>query len=331
METPTNVANKQKAEETPIVTSQAPQVILSTPFTPIFGSTAMTTPGSIDPTTDIPRIIVSPNALPMELSSDVLGTIHQMIASAIRELNAAEGPSTQLLTQEVKASAFAQGFLDEDFLKFLAKKPTTKFDDLLALAAKYINMEDAQVSKREGLGEKKKENKDEGPSKTQRSDFKDKKPAWQRVNTVYTPLAVPITQALMAVEGKGLLSRPKSYKDGPQQPKSDKFRRFHNDYWHTTNECRHLKNETERLIENRYLQEYVCWEKGRGTGPYQKYKTDIDENVKNPSLESPVKGVPSPSITGNTEINDPQKKSVIRMIVSSPSGGDLQRSRKAQV
>ncbi|KAL0339604.1 UNVERIFIED_CONTAM: hypothetical protein Sradi_4477200 [Sesamum radiatum] len=126
-------------------------------------------------------------------------------------------------TQKVKTNAFTQGLLDGDFFKSLAKKPATKFDALLARVAKYINMEDAQTSKREGRREKRKENKDEGPSKRLRTDFKDKRPAWQRVNTVYTPLAVPITQALMAVEGKGLLSRPKTYKDGPQRPKSDKF------------------------------------------------------------------------------------------------------------
>ncbi|KAL0428390.1 UNVERIFIED_CONTAM: hypothetical protein Slati_3013800 [Sesamum latifolium] len=124
--------------------------------------------------------------------------------------------------QEVKASAFVQGLMDGDFFKLLAKKPATKFDILLARAAKYINMEDAQASKREGRREKRKENKDENPSKNPRMDFKDKKPAWQRVNMVYTPLTVPITQALMAVEGKGLLTRPRSYKDGSRQPKSDK-------------------------------------------------------------------------------------------------------------
>ncbi|KAL0438929.1 UNVERIFIED_CONTAM: cytochrome [Sesamum latifolium] len=137
--------------------------------------------------------------------------------------------------------------MDGDLFKSLAKMLATKFDVLLARAAKYINMEDAQASNQEGRGEKRKENKDENPSKKSKMDFKDKKPAWQRVNMVYTPLTVPITQALMAVEGRDLLSRRRSYKDGPRQPKSDKLCRFHNDYGHTIEECRHLKSEIERF------------------------------------------------------------------------------------
>ncbi|KAL2242948.1 UNVERIFIED_CONTAM: hypothetical protein Sindi_0412800 [Sesamum indicum] len=57
------------------------------------------------------------------------------------------------VTQEVKASVFSQGLLDGDFFKSLAKKPVSKFEALLARAAKYINIEDAQASKRESHGE----------------------------------------------------------------------------------------------------------------------------------------------------------------------------------
>ncbi|KAL0297944.1 UNVERIFIED_CONTAM: hypothetical protein Sangu_2462100 [Sesamum angustifolium] len=85
METLTNAANKQKVGEIPVVTTQVLQVVSSTPLTPISRSTATTTPRSADPATDTTRITVSQNSLPMELSSDLLGTNQQMITSAIHE------------------------------------------------------------------------------------------------------------------------------------------------------------------------------------------------------------------------------------------------------
>ncbi|KAL0416407.1 UNVERIFIED_CONTAM: hypothetical protein Slati_3472600 [Sesamum latifolium] len=130
-------------------------------------------------------------------------------------------------------------------------------------------MEDAQAARKEPR-EKTKGYEGGSHLKKARVDMRDKKPLFQRVDIVYTPLTVPITQALMVVEGKGLLACPRSWKDSPQRPKFDKFCRFYNDYGHTTEECRHLKNEIERLIQNGYFQEYVCWKKARGTGPYRK-------------------------------------------------------------
>ncbi|KAL0406388.1 UNVERIFIED_CONTAM: Retrovirus-related Pol polyprotein from transposon opus [Sesamum latifolium] len=82
--------------------------------------------------------------------------------------------------QEVKASAFSQGLLDGDFFKSLAKKPVSKFDAFLARAAKYINMEEAQAAKKETRGEKRKEIKEEAPSKKPRIDSRDRKPPFQR-------------------------------------------------------------------------------------------------------------------------------------------------------
>ncbi|KAL0411743.1 UNVERIFIED_CONTAM: hypothetical protein Slati_3764000 [Sesamum latifolium] len=189
-------------------------------------------------------------------------------------------------TQEVKASAFSQGLLDKDFFKSLAKKSVSKFDALLARAAKYINMEDAQAAKRESHGEKQKEVKEETPSKKPRIDTRDKKPPFQRVNVVYTPLTVP-SQSFHGVEEKRLTDMPQVVEGHPQRPKSDKFCRFHNDYGHTTEECRHLKNKIERLIQNGYLQEYVCWEKARGTGPYQKERETKLRRLGRPVLNDP--------------------------------------------
>ncbi|KAL0402081.1 UNVERIFIED_CONTAM: hypothetical protein Slati_4238000 [Sesamum latifolium] len=130
----------------------------------------------------------------------------------------------------------------------------------------------------------------------------------------------------MAVEGKGLITRPRSWRDTPQRPKSDKFCRFHNDYGHNTEECRHLKNEIERLIQNGYLQEYVCWEKARGTGPYQ--KKDVDK-TSSPERSS-RKGAKQTS-GSKGENDDIPRKGVIRMIAGGPSGGDSHQAWKSQV
>ncbi|KAL0433275.1 UNVERIFIED_CONTAM: hypothetical protein Slati_2661800 [Sesamum latifolium] len=233
-------------------------------------------------------------------------------------------------TQEVKASAFSQGLLDGDFFKSLAKKPVSKFDALLARAAKYINMEDAQAAKKESRGEKRKDAKEETPSKKPQTDSRERKAPYQRINAVYTPLTVPITQALMAVEGKGLLARPRSWRDGPQRPQSDKFCRFHNNYGHTTEECRHLKNEIERLIQNGYLQEYVCWEKARGRS-VSKERNRQDKGAQRGQSGSPASRESPGGDEKKMDPNNVPRKGIIRMITGGPVGGDSHHARKAEI
>ncbi|KAL0345312.1 UNVERIFIED_CONTAM: hypothetical protein Sradi_4362500 [Sesamum radiatum] len=58
---------------------------------------------------------------------------------------------------------------------------------------------------------------------------------------------------------------------------------------------------------------------------------DNGKEVKDPSPASPVKSVPRTSMMGRTEVNDPPRKGIIRMITGGPADGDSQRARKAQV
>ncbi|KAL0443847.1 UNVERIFIED_CONTAM: hypothetical protein Slati_2107400, partial [Sesamum latifolium] len=102
------------------------------------------------------------------------------------------------------------------------------------------------------------------------------------------------------------------------------------DYGHTMEECRHLRNKIERLIQNGYLQEYVCWERAKGTGPYQKKEGDKAREIRAPSPGRPSREGAKQTSGGKEDNNDIPRKGVIRMIAGGPSGGYSHQARKSQ-
>ncbi|KAL0386318.1 UNVERIFIED_CONTAM: hypothetical protein Sradi_3026100 [Sesamum radiatum] len=234
-------------------------------------------------------------------------------------------------TQEVKTNAFSQWLLDGDILKSLAKKPVSKFDALLAQAAKYINIEEAQATKKDSRREKRKEVREDAPSKKPRADLRDRKPPFPEGKYCVHPSDGPHHEGLHGCRGEGANNATPIMERHTQCPKSDKFCRFHNDYGHTTDECRHLKNKIERLIHNGYLQEYVCWERARGTGPYQKKEGDKTREIRAPSPGRSSREGAKQTSGGKEDNNDIPRKGIIRLISGGPTGRDSHQARKSQV
>ncbi|KAL0413542.1 UNVERIFIED_CONTAM: hypothetical protein Sradi_1555900 [Sesamum radiatum] len=207
MENPNQTIDKQKGTA-PSISTQALQVIVGAP--PLPGVTG-SAPAALPPTFLPPRVTDDGTTDPMEhLSQFENATLLHRYTDEIKcrvfvttfagatqqwfnQLPKDEEPLKEYLqkfnaaalevpaaTQEIKASAFSQGLLDGDFFKSLAKKPVSKFDALLARAVKYINMEEAQAAKKDSRREKRKESREEAPSKKSRGDIRDRKPPLQK-------------------------------------------------------------------------------------------------------------------------------------------------------
>ncbi|KAL0311456.1 UNVERIFIED_CONTAM: hypothetical protein Sangu_2440300 [Sesamum angustifolium] len=92
-------------------------------------------------------------------------------------------------------------------------------------------------------------------------------------------------------------------KDNPKRVKSEKYCRFHRDRGYTTEECHHLMNELEKLIQRGCLKEYT------NQGPSRQPQDSISAQTRNTD-NLPTTGV-------------------IVVISRGPTGGDSANARKA--
>ncbi|KAL0298841.1 UNVERIFIED_CONTAM: hypothetical protein Sradi_6543900 [Sesamum radiatum] len=205
------------------------------------------------------------------------------------------------INHELLASIIQQNLLPGRFKESIAGKPPSTMEDLLMRSQKYIRIEESNSSdpspgvKRKGREEEKEPRKKEERKHVPPTGF-----------TYYTPLNASRGEILIVAEQQGLINqRPRKMKDNPKRLKSDKYCRFHRDRGHTTEECHHLKNEIEKLIQRGHLRQYVNREQSR-----QPQETASTQHPNSDNL--PTAGV-------------------IAVISGGPAGGDSANARKALV
>lgn len=129
-----------------------------------------------------------------------------------------------------------------------------------------------QVEMNKEIGERQKEEgrsslRQSAPRRERREDRWEGRPIKIRQRyEKYTPLSERQAQVLETVKKKlreDMVTWPWTRREGPTQPKSGFYCRFHKDYGHTTDECRHLKDEIERLIRFGHLKEFIYKDRER--------------------------------------------------------------------
>ncbi|XP_077252503.1 uncharacterized protein LOC143891885 [Tasmannia lanceolata] len=156
------------------------------------------------------------------------------------------------LDPSAAANALLVGTKSNDFQRSVARQNPHSLADLMAGAEEYISVEEtlaALDSNRRITFEEKnptKQCRDDRASRRERTP--------QRREENYTPLNASRRHILAAIKGEEFVRWPtRMISKGNKRDKS-KYCRFHKDHGHDTDECWHLKEQIELLINRGYLE-----------------------------------------------------------------------------
>ena len=207
------------------------------------------------------------------------------LKSYVQRFNA-ESLKIDVLDEKIAVTTFIAGLgvQSKDLMFSISKNPQANMAEVLAKAEKYINGEEALMSKKESSSaskDKKTTDKRRGRSPKRQGDqrkspgaeqerspkrrgnLRDRlgpsQPEGRRTYSPqrFTPLTASVSQVLHEVRNEQFLRWPAQMKSNPATIDNTKYCEFHSDYGHRTDNCIQLRREIEYLIQRGYLRRFI--------------------------------------------------------------------------
>ena len=212
----------------------------------------------------------------------------ESLKSYVQRFNA-ESLKIDIPDEKFAITAFIAGLgvQSKDLMFSISKNPQASMAVVLAEAEKYINGEEALISKKEsssthkeksgrdkrrGRSPKRQNDQEKSPRKDRERSLKRRgslrdhlgPPQFERRRRYspqrFTPLTASVSQVLHEVRNEKFLRWPTQMKSDPATRDDTKYCEFHRDYGHHTDNCIQLKKEIEYLIRRGYLRRFISSE-----------------------------------------------------------------------
>ena len=199
----------------------------------------------------------------------------------------AESLKVDIPDEEFAITTFIAGLgvQSKDLMFSILKNPQASMAEVLTKAEKYINGEEALISKKGSSSthkkksgtDKRRERSPKRQSDRERSPKKDGERSQKRHGNLrdrlgppqperqqrysprrFTPLTASVSQVLCEVRNEQFLRCPTQMKSNPATRDNTRYCEFHRDYGHRTDDCIQLKREIKYLIRRGYLRRFIA-------------------------------------------------------------------------
>ena len=212
----------------------------------------------------------------------------ESLRSYVQRFNV-ESLKVDILDEKFAITAFIVGLgvQSKDLMFSISKNPQASMAEVLAKAEKYINCEEALISKkgssstykeksgtdkRQGRSPKRQRDRERSPKKDRERSPKRRESLRDRLDPPqseqrqqysprqFTPLTAAVSQVLREVQHEQFLRWSSQMRSDPTKRDNTKYCEFHRDHGHRTNDCIQLMKEIEYLIRCGYLRRFVASE-----------------------------------------------------------------------